>query len=509
MRERSVRILLRMERVRLPYPCLVVLAGPSGAGKTTWADAHFEPGQVVSADRLRALVGEGEKDQRAGTDAFELLDLIIDKRLRRGLLTVVDTLGMDAKRRGAYREAAARHGVECHAVVFDTPAAECRRRNKSRDGVPPAVLSAQLARWPGVTAAIAEEPFTAVHGPADVMIVPRAFADTPRALTHHMEAPVPLRFGLQIPRFEPLGDAADLRVNLAAVAHAAEEAGFTSLWVMDHFVQIPQTGREWEQMLDSWTTLAFLAAHTERIRLGPLVTGVTYRNVAHLGKIAATLDVLSGGRVVCGLGAAWFEREHAAYGWPFPPLRERFARLEDALEVLPLLWGPGTPSFAGRDVAVAEAICYPRPLQERIPILVGGAGEKRTLRLVAQHADACNLFGGPDTVRPKVEVLHAHCSDVGRDRSQVLVTHLSTVLVGDDEADARARTAALKPSGMSLDAFAARVNAAAVDDHVGRFRQLADAGVQTAIVSLADVSPEAVKRFAAVISAFPPTESDW
>src|SRR5204862_6650456 len=146
------------------------------------------------------------------------------------------------------------------------------------------------------------------------------------------------------------------------------------IWVMDHFLQIPQVGREWQEMLDSYTTLGFIAGQTRSARLGAMVTGVTYRNLAHLAKIVATLDVLSGGRAVCGIGAAWFEREHKLYGWELPPPRDRFARLEDALELLPLLWGPGAPRFEGRTVTIPEAICYPRPLQEHVPILIGGSG---------------------------------------------------------------------------------------------------------------------------------------
>jgi len=204
-----------------------------------------------------------------------------------------------------------------------------------------------------------------------------------------------------------------------------------------------------------------------------LVTGITYRNLAHLGKIVATLDVLSGGRAMCGLGAAWFEREHHLYGFAFPPARRRYDLLEDALELLPLLWGPGAPAFHGRTTDVPEAVCYPRPLQARIPILVGGGGERRTLRLVAQHADACNLFGDPAMVRHKIEVLHRHCADVDRDPHEITVTQLSTV-------DPRP-----------------------VDDHVGRFRELADAGVQQAIVSLSDLGDTApLERFAEVIAAF-------
>ena len=321
---------------------------------------------------------------------------------------------------------------------------------------------------------------------------------------------MPLRFGLQIPRYNVEGGAGALRQQLPAVARAAEAAGFTSLWVMDHVVQIPQMGREWEDMLDSWTTLSFLAAHTERIRLGTLVTGVTYRNLAHLGKIAATLDVLSGGRLVMGLGAAWFQREHRLYGWPFPPLAQRYAMLTDALELLPLLWGPGAPRFEGRTVTVDEAICYPRPLQERVPLLVGGSGEQRTLRLVAQYADACNLFGDVETVTRKVAVLRKHCADVGRDPADVKVTHLSTVLVGADADEVARRVDARKPASASTEAYAAAVNAGTVGDHIGRFRELAEAGVQTAIVSLADLDgPAPVEQLADVISAFPAAPGSW
>ena len=157
----------------------------------------------------------------------------------------------------------------------------------------------------------------------------------------------------------------------------------------------------------------------------------------------ATLDVLSGGRAVCGLGAAWFEEEHRAYGWPFPPVAERLDLVADALELLPLLWGPGAPAYRGRVLDVPEAACYPRPLQERVPIIVGGQGERRTLRLVAERADGCNLFGDPAKVRAKLAVLHAHCADVGRDPAEIEVTHLSTALAGADggrggDADGRA-----------------------------------------------------------------------
>ena len=275
---------------------------------------------------------------------------------------------------------------------------------------------------------LADDGFDAVHRPGPVRVVDPQLVGAPEAARRQQEDPVPLDFGLQIATFGGPGGAPAIGPRLAAVARAAEDAGFTSLWVMDHFVQIPQVGRHWDEMLDSWTTLGFLAGVTSRVTLGTMVTGVTYRNVAHLAKIAATLDVLSGGRAVCGLGAAWFEAEHKAYGFDFPPVRQRFRLLEDALQLLPVMWGPGAPAFKGQVIEVPEAICYPRPIQERIPILVGGGGEKRTLRLVARYADACNLFGDAATVRHKLEVLHRHCADVGRDPSEIRVTHLSVGL---------------------------------------------------------------------------------
>jgi F420-dependent oxidoreductase-like protein len=453
----------------------VVLVGPSGAGKSAWADEQFPPEQVVSTDRLRALVGEGEHDQRAGTDAFAVLDLVLERRLKRKLLTVVDSLGLDPEKRALWRAAAAKAGVPCHAVVFDTPAKDCRARNKARGTpVPSKVLTAQLASFDEQRAALDREGFAAVHAPGTVRVTSADLYDAPAHAHRQREEPMTLTFGLQVPRFTWEGDAEALRPKLAAIARAAEAAGFDSLWVMDHFVQIPVVGREWEPMLDSYTTLGYLAGVTERVQLGALVTGVTYRNVAHLGKIVATLDVLSGGRAVCGIGAAWFEREHRAYGWDFPPLRERFALLEDALQVLPLVWGPGSPSFKGQVIEVPEAICYPRPLQEKVPILVGGSGEKRTLKLVAQYADACNLFGNPETIAHKVEVLHRHCADVGRDPADITVTNLYTVR-----------------------------SDATIDELVGRLRQYAEAGLQTAIVNLPDLdSPAPVERLADVIDAF-------
>ncbi|CAN5911047.1 hypothetical protein BH23ACT10_BH23ACT10_37770 [soil metagenome] len=421
-------------------------------------------------------MGEGPHDQRAGADAFAILDQVVDRRLRRGLLTVIDSLALDTDRRRSYIETARRHGVDCYAIAFDVPAATCRQRNRQRDRpVPSKVLSAQLRAWANVRDSLATEGFTRVHTPGAVGIVPTALVHAPQAAA---------------------------RQRLAAIATTAEEVGFSSVWVMDHVVQIPQVGREWEDILESYTTLGYLAAVTQRCTLGLLVTAITFRNVSHLAKIVATLDVLSGGRAACGLGVGWFEREHAAYGWNLPPVDERFALLADALQLLPLMWGPGTPTFDGPVLGRRVAICYPRPISEHIPILVGGGGERRTLQLVAQYADACNLMGEPDTVRHKVAVLGSHCAQVGRDPAEIDVTHLSPVLVGSDRDDVERLVEAGRGS-QSPNAYAERMLPGTTDDHIGRFRELADAGVSTAIVALAGVDDAAgVERFAPVIAAF-------
>jgi alkanesulfonate monooxygenase SsuD/methylene tetrahydromethanopterin reductase-like flavin-dependent oxidoreductase (luciferase family) len=255
-------------------------------------------------------------------------------------------------------------------------------------------------------------------------------------------------------------------------------------------------------MLESWTTLSHLAACTETIRLGTMVTGITHRSVPLLGKIVATLDVLSGGRAICGLGIGWYEDEHRAYGWRFPPVAERYALLEDALELLPMMWGPGGKPFDGRVLHVPDTSCYPRPLQERIPIMVGGSGERRTLQLVAAGADACNLFGEPDVVRHKVAVLARHCEAVGRDPDTVSVSHLSTVLVGEDPTQVKQLVEATRPPKVSAERHARAVNAGTVEQHVARVGRFVEAGVDHVAVSLTDAADaDAVDRYGPVIAA--------
>ena len=510
----------------IPSPAVIVLIGPSGAGKTTWAVERFGRDRVVSADALRALVGDGERDVAASADAFELLELAVERRVGRRLTTVIDTLGNDADRRARWLTLARQHRLAAVAVVFDVAPAECRARNRGRrDPVPVAVLDRQLRAHDAVVAAVETEGFDVivrVGGDRVADVAPaagrrpgrpgrpgRPVAVRPPADGLSTHGPTPrgdpgpqLRFGLQIPSFTWAGSPVALGPGLRRIAVEAEEAGFTSLWLMDHFRQIPMFGPPWNDMLESWTTLAHLAAVTERITLGTLVTGVTYRNVGHLAKIVATLDVLSGGRAVCGLGAAWYADEHLAYGYRFPPLAERYALLEDALIALPLLWGPGHPPFAGRTITLPDTTCYPRPLQERVPILVGGNGEKRTLALAARYADACNLIGEVDLVRRKIDVLHRRCHDAGRDPAQVSVTQLSTTLVGRTASELADLVDRHRPARRGPDRWLRQVNAGTLDDQLTRFDALADAGVREAIVSLPDVAdPGALERFGAVIAA--------
>jgi F420-dependent oxidoreductase-like protein len=512
--------------LRLAEGTLVVLVGPSGCGKTSWALAHFPADQVVGSDRLRAVVGEGEHDLVASADAFAVLDLVVAARVRRRLTTVVDTLGLDADRRRAWRDLAGRHGVPCVAVVLDTPPAECRRRNAARSHrVPAPVLAAQLAQFAAVRADLAGEGFADVVVAQPVRVVPpsmtgrQASPALPRraAMSGAPDGTKPtdgaqgggrvsgsqggVRFGLHLSAFDAPGGAAGLAEHLPRAARAAEAVGFDSLWVMDHFRQIPQVGRPWDDMLESGVALGALATATSRISLGCLVHAVGYRNLGHLAKVVATLDVVSGGRAWCGLGAGWHEPEYTAYGYPFPPARERLDLLEDALQALPLLWGQGSPPFNGRVVSLPETMCYPRPLQARVPILVGGGGEQRTLRLVARYADACNLTGEADTVQHKLTVLDRHCTDVGRDRSEIEVTHLSSALVAAD-ADALATEVGRRAPARGAARWRAWTHPGTVEDHVLRVAGLRTAGVDHVVVSLVGVwDSAAVEHYGAVIAA--------
>ncbi len=278
-----------------------------------------------------------------------------------------------------------------------------------------------------------------------------------------------MKLGLQIPYFTWPGGPPELGPKLAQVARTAEDAGFDSIWVMDHHFQIPMVGAAELEMLEAYTALGFIAAHTRRASLGTMVTGVTYRHPGILIKQVSTLDVLSGGRAWLGIGAAWFEREHLGLGVVFPPLRERFQRLEDALQIAHQMWSAENGAFEGKHYQLAETLNAPQPLSKPHPrILIGGRGEKKTLRLVARYADACNIFGhlGPDGVKHKLDVLRAHCQTEGRNYDDIEKTVLFAFNPGAD--------------GSGVGPLA---------DQLGRF---AEVGVQTvigAVIGVENIKP--------------------
>jgi F420-dependent oxidoreductase-like protein len=213
--------------------------------------------------------------------------------------------------------------------------------------------------------------------------------------------------------------AAGIAPELVRLAAAVEDAGVTHLSVMDHYFQMEQMFPATDPMLEGYTTLGFLAAHTKTVRLRLLVTGVTYRHPGLLAKIVSTLDILSGGRAELGIGAAWYEREHRGLGVPYPSTAERFERLEETLQICNQMWDQDNDGpYEGKHYQLAETLCHPAPLAKP-PILIGGGGEKKTLRLVAKYADTCNLFGGPDEVAHKLDVLRRHCDEVGRDYDSI------------------------------------------------------------------------------------------
>ena len=246
-----------------------------------------------------------------------------------------------------------------------------------------------------------------------------------------------MKIGLQIIRFNWDGVAPQqIGAKVAEISRTADAVGFDSLWVMDHFFQMemPVRGLDAQQpMMDGYTLLSFMAGHTQRATLGTLVTGVHYRQPGHLIKIVTNLDVLSGGRAMLGIGAGWYERESRGLGFPFPPVAERFERLEETLRLAKQMWADDPSPFQGKHYQLAEPINHPQPLSKPHPrILIGGSGEKKTLRLVAQYADACNLFAyaGPEGVQQKLDILKAHCDALGRDYDTIERTTLDTATIG-------------------------------------------------------------------------------
>ncbi len=284
-----------------------------------------------------------------------------------------------------------------------------------------------------------------------------------------------MKIGLQIPSFSWPGGGPAIGPTLARIVRDADDAGFDSIWVMDHFFQIRGVGRAEEPMLEGWTTLGFMAAHSTRARLGLMVGGVHYRYPGLWVKAATTLDVLSGGRAWLGIGAAWNEEESRGLGFPFPPLGDRFEMLEETLRIAHGMWQgergseaafDGRMYHAERLLNSPQAISRPHP-----PIMIGGGGERKTLRLVAQYADACNVFGDPQRIHHKYEVLREHCAAIGRDPDEIERSTLQGVRLADGSG-----------RGESPQAV------------VDRFGELADAGAQHVIFSVGDVArPETIE----------------
>jgi F420-dependent oxidoreductase-like protein len=305
---------------------------------------------------------------------------------------------------------------------------------------------------------------------------------------------VPVRLGLQIPSFELDVAPEALFAKLVEIAGAAESSGWDSLFVMDHLHQIPGVGPPEHRMLEGNTALAALAARTESLQLGLMVGSVTYRNPALHAKITTTLDVISGGRAIHSLGAGWYEEEHQAYGYEFPPLKERFERLEDALQISRAMFTQDSSTVHGRHFRVEGAMNNPRPLRGDIPILVGGSGERKTLRLVARYADGCNVFGDPDRARHLMGVLDAHCEDVGRDPSEITRTRLGTLSVARTHEQALQQLQAW-PDRLQIDPERLKnVLTAGDPDEVGEhIRALVDAGIEGFVFNMPNPQdPEAV-----------------
>ena len=281
-----------------------------------------------------------------------------------------------------------------------------------------------------------------------------------------------MRLGLQVPSFTWPGGAAGIGPTLRRIAVEAEGAGLSSFWVMDHFFQIQMVGPPEQEMLEGYTALAHVAAVTERIALGTMVSGVTYRHPGLLVKTVTTLDVLSAGRAWLGIGAAWNEEEHAGLGVPFPPLAERFERLEEALQIAHQMWAGDEQPFHGRHYRLERPLNSPQPLSDPHPrILVGGSGEKKTLRMVAQYADACNIFEfGVGGVAGKLAVLREHCDRLARDYAEIEKTTLGRLTLSRNGGE----------------------GTETVDQAVQRFAEYAAIGIDQALFSLPNVSDEGV-----------------
>jgi alkanesulfonate monooxygenase SsuD/methylene tetrahydromethanopterin reductase-like flavin-dependent oxidoreductase (luciferase family)/predicted kinase len=489
-----------MTAAPLPDPAVVVLAGAAGSGKSAWAGARFRAPEIVSSDQLRAVVGSGPADLDATDEAFALLDQIVAARIRRGLTTVIDTLGLDPDRRRDYLRLARAHRLPAVLVILDTPAAVCRRRNRERDRpVPAPVITEQLRRARRLVAEAPDEGWhqVLVVQQSDMAESASAEADNPAEQGRH-DSDLP-QVILQISRF-PWGE--DPTGWLTDLARAADDLGFAGVALMDHLIQIPQVDRAWEPIPEPYVALGLLAGLDTRLRLGTLVSPVTFRAPGILAKAVATLDVVSNGRAFCGLGAGWWLREHQAYALDFPDATSRLDSLQTCIETLRALWAPGTKAHHGRYVHLPETTCYPRPVG-RVPILVGGDGERRTLRIVAEQADGCNVPSDRSTLPRRIEVLRRHCAEVGRDPDEVEITVLDLPVIGRDREDTAVRVERLR-GRTPAPAFAARHSAGVAADHARRYRELADLGVGTVFLALPDLADaDDLARCAPVLAGRP------
>ncbi|MGI8796119.1 MAG: LLM class F420-dependent oxidoreductase [Acidimicrobiia bacterium] len=301
-------------------------------------------------------------------------------------------------------------------------------------------------------------------------------------------------FGLQLPNFNFPGVSDDgMFEHVAGLAGAAEESGFDSVMVMDHFWQLPPLGGPDQPILEAYTLLGALAARTERVKLGTLVTGVTYRNPALLAKLVTTLDVISRGRAFLGIGAAWYEEEHDAFGFDFPSVGGRMQRLEEAVQACRAMFTEDAPTFNGKHYRIEGAKNLPRPIQPGgPPIMVGGSGEKRTLRIVARYADMCNIHGSPETIRRRLDILRKHCEDVGRDPSEVTTTRRGSLMLSATAEEAE------QTSKMIRDAagpeFDEQFTVGTEDQIVEAVGALVDAGLDCLIFDMAYGTADQVRQ---------------
>ena len=471
----------------LPDPALVVLVGPAGSGKSHFAAAHYRRHEIVSSDELRSVVGSGEHDLAATEEAFALLERIVAGRLSRRLTTVVDTLGLDAGRRAAWLQAAREADLPAVVVVVDTPPEETRRRNADRAYVVPATaLAQQLRRFRETRAELEDEGWDLVHVVTpEIAVVTEPPTTAAPAATDRTErrSSQGLAVMLQLARF-PWGE--DPGNWLRSMALAADEAGFAGLALMDHLIQIPQVDRAWEPIAEPWVSLGLVAGLDTGLRLGTLVTPVTFRPPGITAKAAATLDALTGGRAFVGVGAGWWDREHAAYGLPFPQARERLDALEAAIETMRAIWAPGTKAYAGERVALPETTSYPRPTG-RIPVIVGGNGERRTLAIAARLGDGCNLPSRFEVLDRKLTVLRSHLDAIGRPYDDLEVTVLDLPVVGRDRDDVWTRVEKLR-GRTDAASYAARKHAGTVAQQRDRWAGLVERGVGTVFVSTPDLN---------------------